>query len=134
MKTNMNALFAKSIAIWLLIAAGEILNGNFRVRFLHRRYGINRAKKISFFTGITIIYTICWYTLSWVNPSNLQDCFQVGLIWMLLMLCVDIYFGRYVFRFKWIKILEDFDLRKGNLLGIGMVLLFFCPTIVYLLT
>ena len=33
---------------------------------------------------------------------------------MLLMLCVDIYFGRYVFRFKWIKIFEDFDLRKGN--------------------
>jgi hypothetical protein len=53
---------------------------------------------------------------------------------MLLMLCVDIYFGRYVFRVKWIKILEDFDLRKGNLLGIGMGLLFFCPTIVYLLT
>jgi len=134
MKTNMSALLAKAIAIWILIAAGEILNGNFRVRFLHRRYGINRAKKISCFTGITIIYTICWYTLPWVNPSNLQDCFLIGLIWMLLMLCVDIYFGRYVFRVKWIKIVEDFDLRKGNLLGIGMGLLFFCPTIVYLLT
>ena len=130
----MNALVAKAIAIWILIAAGEILNGNFRVRFLHRKYGINHAKKISFLTGITIIYTICWYTLPWVNPSSLQDCFLIGLIWMLLMLCVDIYFGRYVFRFKWIKIFEDFDLRKGNLLGVGMGLLFLCPTIVYLLT
>jgi len=130
----MNGLVAKAIAIWILIAAAEILNGNFRVRFLQRRYGINRAKKISFFTGITIIYTICWFTLSWVNPSNFQDCFLIGLIWTLLMLCMDIYFGRYVFRFKWIKILEDFDLRKGNLLGAGMGLLFFCPTIVYILT
>ena len=109
------------------------MNGNFRVRFLNRKYGINRAKKISFFTGITIIYTICWYTLHWVNPSSLQDCFLIGLIWMVLMLCVDIYLGRYVFRFNWIKILEDFDLRKGNLLGVGMGLLFLCPTIVYLL-
>jgi hypothetical protein len=134
MKNNMNALVAKAVAIWIVIAAGEILNGNFRVRFLHRKYGINRAKKISFFTGITIIYTICWYTLPWVNPSSLQDCFLIGLIWMLLMLCVDIYFGRYVFRFNWIKIIEDFDLRKGNLLGVGMGLLFLCPTIVYLLT
>jgi len=130
----MNGLVAKAIAIWILIAAGEIMNGNFRVRFLHRRYGINRAKKISFFTGITIIYTICWFTLPLVNPSNLQDCFLIGLIWMLLMLCLDIYFGRCVFRFKWIKIVEDFNLRKGNLLGVGMGLLFLCPTIIYLLT
>jgi len=129
----MNGMIVKAIIIWVLIAAGEILNGKVRVRFLHRRYGVNRAKKISFFTGITLIYTICWFSLSWVNPSNFQDCFLIGLIWMVLLLCVDIYFGRYVFRFKWFKILEDFDLRKGNLLGVGMGLLFFCPTIVYLL-
>ena len=130
----MNGLVAKAIAIWVLIAAGEILNGNVRVRFLQSRYGKNRAKQISFFTAIIIIYTICWFSLSWINPSNLQDCFLIGLIWMLLMLCVDIYFGRYVFRFKWIKILEDFDIRKGKLLGLGMGLLFLCPTIIYLLT
>ena len=62
----MNGLVAKAIAIWVLIAAGEILNGNVR--------------------------------------------------------------------FKWIKILEDFDIRKGNLLVVGMGLLFLCPTIIYLLT
>lgn len=130
----MNDLATKAIAIWVLIAAGEILNGNVRVRFLQSRYGKKRAKQISFFTAIIIIYTTCWFSLSWINPSNLQDCFLIGLIWMLLMLCVDIYFGRYVFRFKWIKILEDFDIRKGNLLGVGMGLLFLCPTIIYLLT
>ena len=129
----MNAMIVKAIVIWILIAAGEILNGNVRVRFLQSRYGKKHAKQISFFTAIIILYTICWFSLSWVNPANLQDCFLIGLIWMLLMLCVDIYFGRYVFRFKWIKILEDFDLRKGNLLGVGMGLLFLCPTIVYLL-
>ena len=129
----MNGMIVKAIVIWVFIAAGEILNGNVRVRLLQRRYGRRRAKQISFFTGITIIYAICWLSLPWVNPSNLQDCFLIGLIWMLLMLCVDIYFGRYVFRYTWIKILEDFDLKKGNLLGVGMGLLLFCPTIVYLL-
>ena len=130
----MDGLVVKATVIWVLIAAGEILNGNFRVKYLNRRYGKNRAKKISFFIGLTIIYTICWGTLPWANPSNLQDCFLIGLIWMILMLCLDIYFGRYVFRFKWIKILEDFDLSKGNLLGVGMGLLFLCPTVIYLLT
>jgi hypothetical protein len=130
----MYGVVVRAIAIWVLIATGEILNGNFRVRYLHRRFKKNCAKKISFFTGLTIIYAICWLTLPWVSPTNLTDCFLIGLIWMILMLCLDIYFGRYVFRFKWIKILEDFDLRKGNLLGVGLGLLFLCPAIVYLLT
>jgi hypothetical protein len=126
-------MIAKAIFIWVLIAAGEILNGNVRVRFLHRRYGIKRAKQISFLTGIAIVYTICWFSLSWINPSNIRECLLIGLIWMLLMLCVDIYYGKFVFRFKWNKILEDFDIRKGNLLGVGMGLLLLCPTTVYLL-
>jgi hypothetical protein len=48
----MNAMIVKAIIIWILIAAGEILNGNVRVRFLQNRYGKNRAKQISFYTAI----------------------------------------------------------------------------------
>ncbi len=55
----MYGLVVRAVAIWVLITAGEILNGNFRVGYLHRRYGKNRARKISFFTGLTIIHTIC---------------------------------------------------------------------------
>jgi hypothetical protein len=40
-------------------------------------------------------------------------------------------FGKYVFKLKWNKIVDDFNPMKGNLLGLGMVLLFFSPAIVF---
>jgi hypothetical protein len=62
--------------------------------------GKKRAKKISFFSGTTIIYAISWFTLPWVSPVNYFD-------WLLIMLGLDIYMGIYVFKFKWSKIIED---------------------------
>lgn len=122
-------LLLKSFAIWFFIAVGEILNGNFRVRILNGKFGDKPAKKISFFTGLIIIYSIAWLSMPWLGPKNLTECFFIGLTWMILMIGLDIYVGRVVFRFPWKKILEDFDLRKGNLLGLGMLLLLLCPAI-----
>lgn len=126
-------MLIKALIVWFLIAIGEIINGNIRVRLLQRKYGQRRAKQLSFFLGIAIFWTITWFFLSWVGPSNLYQCFGIGLIWMLLMLLLDIYFGKFVFRYSWQKISDDFNPKKGNLLGVGMLLLFLCPAIIFLL-
>ena len=123
-------LFKVSI-VGLMIAFGEVLNGNIRVRILHKKFGKKRAKTISFMSGVIIIFTICWFTLPWIKPSGYKDCFLIGFIWLIIMMCLDIYFGRYVFKLQWTTIIDDFNPMKGNLLGVGMVFLFFCPTIVF---
>lgn len=124
-------MLLKILVVGVLLAFGEVINGNIRVRVLHRLYGKKRAKKISFFSGITIIYAISWLTLSWVSPVNYFDCYKIGFVWLMIMLGLDIYFGRYVFKFKWSKIFDDFNPLKGNLLGVGMLLLFLSPSIVF---
>ncbi len=126
-------MLIKIILTWLLIAIGEIINGNIRVRYLHQKYGVHRAKQISFFSGTAIFTTIIWFSLPWIDPSNLYECFSIGLILTALMILVDIYFGKYIFHYSWKKIADDFNPRKGNLLGIGMLLLFLCPAIIFIL-
>ena len=126
-------LIFKSLAIGLLIALGEVLNGNIRVRLLHRRFGKKRAKLISFFSGTVIIYSICWLTLPWLAPSSQLDCLKIGSVWLIIMLALDIYFGKYVFRMKWQKVWEDFNPVKGNMLGVGMLLLFASPVVIFIL-
>ena len=121
----------KTLAVGLLLAIGEIVNGNIRVRVLHHLCGKKRAKKISFFSGTTIIYAIAWFTLPWLSPANYLDCYKIGFSWLMIMLGIDIYFGRYVFKFKWNKIVGDFNPLKGNLLGEGMLLLFLSLSIVF---
>jgi hypothetical protein len=121
----------KALAVGFALALGEVINGNIRVRVLHRLYGQKRAKKLSFLSGTIFIYLIAWFTFPWLSPENYFDCFQVGFLWVVIMLCLDLYFGRYVFKFKWSKIIEDFNPLKGNLLAIGMFLLFLSPSIVF---
>lgn len=42
-------MLIKTVIVWIFIAFGEIINGNIRVRYLQRKFGQYRAKKISFF-------------------------------------------------------------------------------------
>jgi hypothetical protein len=123
----------KAIAVGLLIAAGEVLNGNIRVRIIQRKYGRKKGKQMSFFSGVMIFTVIAWFLLPWIDPKNILDCIRVGLIWVFIMIILDLFFGRFVFRFSWVKILEDFNPVKGNLLGVGMILLLLCPTFIFLL-
>ena len=124
-------MLLKTLAVGLLLAFGEVVNGNIRVRILHRMYGKKRAKTISFFSGIAIIFTISWLTLPWISPHDYFDCFIIGFIWLVILFCLDIYFAKYVFKYKWSKIAEDFNPLNGNLLSVGMVLLFMSPAIVF---
>ena len=121
----------KTLIIGLLLAIGEVINGNIRVRILHRIFGKSRAKLVSFFSGVGIIALIYWFALPWVNPSNYHDCLLIGFIWLITMMSLDIYFARRVFKLNWNKVLDDFNPFKGNLLSVGMIFLLFSPSIVY---
>ena len=121
----------KTLLIGLLLAIGEVINGNIRVRILHGIFGKRKAKVVSLFSGIGVIAFICWITLPWIKPSNYQDCILIGIVWLAIMTCLDIYFARRVFNLSWSKVLDDFNPLKGNLLSVGMVFLLFSPSLVY---
>lgn len=131
-KRRRGQMLFKAFIIGLLIALGEVINGNIRVRLLQKIFTLKRAKKVSFFSGITIIYIICWIALPWIDPKDYQDCLFIGTTWFIIMLSLDIYFARYVFKMKWQLIIDDFNPLKGNLLSIGMIFLLLCPALVFL--
>lgn len=121
----------RALIVGLLLALGEVVNGNVRVRVLSRKLKKKRAKTISFLTGIALIFAICWLTLPWIEPQSYQDCALIGFTWLVIMMSLELYFARAVFKLKWNKIFDDFNLKKGNLLGVGMIILFFSPTVVF---
>lgn len=126
-------MILRAIIVGLLIALAEVLNGNLRVRYLQRRLGRERAKPCSFVTGLCLFTVLAWCLLPWIAPQSIFQCLQIGLLWLILMTALDLYFGRFVFRLPWWKIRDDFNPRKGNLLGVGLVLLFLCPTIIFII-
>ena len=123
-------MILKAILIWFLIAVGETLNGILRVRLLNRRFGDRRARRVAILPGSAIILAIGWVTVPWIGPASTSQALLVGALWLAMMLAFDILFGRLVFHFSWKRIAADFDITQGNLLAIGMLVVFITPLLV----
>jgi hypothetical protein len=123
-------MLVKAFVIWLVIAAAEVAQGAFRVRFLNRSFGDRRARQLAVFSGSAIILFITWWLLPWTGAATANEQLGIGFLWLVLMLAFDIAFGRWVFHASWSRIAADFDPRKGGLLGLGMFILFLAPLIV----
>lgn len=121
------SLLLRAVTVWLLIAAAEVLQGAARVRFLNRRVGDRHARQIGVGTGSLLILGITWLTLPWLAAPTHAARIGVGAIWLCLMLALDLYFGRVVFRAPWTRIAADFNPARGGLLGFGMLVLFLAP-------
>ncbi len=67
-----------------------------------------------FYVPITGITTDNGLIVLWVSLS-------------LFMLMFDIVMGRFVAKIAWSIILDDLNIFKGNLLGLGMAVMAFCP-------
>ncbi len=65
--------------------------------------------------------------VGWIRPGNLQPVVGVGCLWLVLMLAIEIDFGRFVMRYFWERIGSDDNLLRGGLLPLGMLVLMVAP-------
>lgn len=123
----MAVLLFKALLIGLLIAAAETIQGILRVRWLNRRLGDKRARRLAVIPGSLIILIIAWGFTPWIGISTPLEAFSTGLLWVALLLTYDLALGRYVFHFPWARLRADFDPRTGGMLGLGMIVLGLAP-------
>lgn len=123
-------LIFRAFLIWILIALTEVLLGILRLRLLNRRVGDHRARQIGVGVSCLFILSIAWFTVPWTNTATLLDLIALGLFWFSLMLAFDLAVGRVVFHFPWKRIAADFDPRRGNLLGFGMLFILIAPLLI----
>lgn len=120
-------MIGRALLIWLLIAGLEILQGILRVRLLNRPLGDHRARQVGVLIGSMVVLGIAWWFGPWIGATGTTQLVIVGSIWVVLMLALDLVFGRLVFRFSWRRIGRDFDVCRGGLLGIGMFVVLIAP-------
>lgn len=118
---------------FIVLAILETLNGIVRIRYLNRKFNKQTAKTLSFLSGSLSVVVVNVVFVPIIKPQTLVEAFLVGLSWMVLMLSYDIFVGRALFRVSWNKIFEDFNILKGNLLGVGMLLILLLPSVIVLI-
>lgn len=122
-------LLRRALALWLVLMAAEVAHGIARTVFLAPIVGDFRARQIAVFTGSLLILLIATSTIGWLRPANAREATVVGLVWLVLTVCFEIAFGRYVAQVSWSRIAADFNLLRGGLLPLGLLVLAAAPFI-----
>lgn len=117
----------KALVIFALIALVETVHGSLRVRYLNRPLGDHRARQVGVFTGSALILAIAWLTAPWLAAPSATAAWGVGGLWLGLMLAFEVWVGRRLFHASWARVFAEFDLRRGGLLGFGMLVLAAAP-------
>jgi hypothetical protein len=122
-------IVVRSLAIWLVLIATEIVHGILRTIFLVPLVGEFRSNQIGVFSGSAIILVIAYLTIRWIGATNYRDTLFVGTIWLLATVAFEIGFGRFVMGLSWEQITADYNLLEGGLMPLGLAILFFSPMI-----
>jgi hypothetical protein len=113
--------------LFILVASSEMLNGIARTLFLNRRVGAVNAKRLSLLPALALCLLICFFYVPLLKIGSDGGLLLLGVSLSLFMGMFDVAVGRFVVKMRWAAILDDFDIRKGNLLGFGLAAMAFCP-------
>ena len=124
----MNTTFILHVAgLFVLVAATEMLNGIARTVFLNKRVGVAKAKRIALLPALALCLLICYYYVPFLPIRTDTGLLVLGVSLSFFMGMFDIVVARFIVKARWEAILDDFNIRKGNLLGLGMVAIACCP-------
>jgi hypothetical protein len=119
----------RGLAVWVCIIFVEVLHGIARTLFLAPALGDFRARQVAVFTGSILIVLVAALSIGWLRPASVREAMCVGVVWLALTLAFEIAFGRFVVHASWARIASDYDLPRGGLLPIGLLVLAAAPLI-----
>jgi hypothetical protein len=122
-------LLARALAVWLVLIAGEVVQGIVRTLWLAPWLGDFRARQIGVFLGSAQILTISSLTSRWLRARTVRSQLTIGSLWLLLTVTFEFTLGLQVLRFSWRRMVSDYNLRRGGLLPVGLAVLTLSPYI-----
>ena len=118
---------ARGFAVWLVIMFAESVHGTVRQIFLAPAVGDFTARRIAFFTGMLLIFAIAYLLARWIAAPTAAALFAIGALWAVLTLAFEFGIGYFALGYTRERLLEDYDVSRGGLMGLGIVYMIFVP-------
>jgi hypothetical protein len=126
-KRSMLKSLVRGVAVWGLLMGIEVLHGIARTAFLAPRTGDFKARQISVFSGSALILASTYLTIRWIGSRKRSTLLRIGLMWLMLTLLFEFILGRKVLHLSWERLMSDYNLPKGGLQPIGLLLMTMAP-------
>ncbi len=116
----------KATLVWLLIIVVESVHGVLRNLFVAPAIGDFESRQAGVFIGSALILLIAWLTAPWLNLNGRAQFAGAGLLWVGLTLVFEFSLG-VAMGLSWERITSDYNIAKGGLLPLGLVVMAFAP-------
>jgi hypothetical protein len=108
----------RTLAVWIILIAVEILHGIVRGIFLVPRVGKFRSSQIGVFTGSLIILAIALAFVRWISAIRPVHLLGIGILWLCLTLAFEFLFGRFVVGASWERLPRRLQRPSGRVTAV----------------
>jgi hypothetical protein len=119
----------RGVAAWCCVMIVEVFHGIARTMYLAPALGDFRARQVAVLTGSILILVVATSLIRWIRPAGAGEALSIGISWLILTLAFEVVFGRYVLHASWSRIASDYNLIRGGLLPIGLMVLTAAPLV-----
>jgi len=120
-------MMGRALAVWLGILLLANLNGAVRELWLIPAMGHIPGRALSTLVLSVLVFLITWLTVGWIRPVSTGDAMLIGVVWLLLTLGFEFLVGHYVFHKPWAELTEDYNVARGRIWPLVLVVVLFAP-------
>lgn len=120
-------MIVRALAVWLLILLLAVLNGAVRDAWLTPRLGDTVGRGLSSVSLSFVVFLTTALTIPWIRPGSSREAWGIGVLWLGLTLAFEFVAGHYAFGRPWSELLSDYDVRRGRLWILVLVVTLLSP-------
>ena len=104
-----------------------MVNGVLREKILSPRLGIQVALPLSGLLLSALVFGITLFFIPFIGKANTSIYVCIGFMWVFMTLAFEIGLGHYVGGKPWEDVFQVFNLRKGDLFSLALVISMISP-------
>ena len=122
-------MILRALAVWALLLVLAVLNGGLRDTWLSPRLGDTAGRALSSVLLSLLILLAAWLTIRWIGPRTEGQALGLGALWLLLTLAFEFGAGHYAFKKSWSELFADYDLSRGRIWMLVLVVTVLAPAV-----
>ena len=113
--------------MWGLLLVLAVMNGGVRDTWLSPRLGDTAGRALITVLLSLLILLATWTTIRWIGPRTAGQALTVGAVWLLLTVAFEFGVGHYAFGKSWSELLADYDVSRGRIWILVLVVTLLAP-------
>ena len=118
-----------ALLVWMIFAVVAIANGGLREAVLVRAFGDRLAHVLSTLILASCILGITAALLPWLNVQTTRQAWMMGGLWLSLTILFEFLAGHFLFRVPWSKLFADYNVGRGRIWILVLVVTLTAPLV-----